>query len=67
MLRLDVGAGGGDAPPARLHDALEVVRGDAAGAEDVSVCEVPVEESDREVSPRNVARSHLLRRQVSYW
>ena len=37
---LDVGAGGGDAPACGLDDALEVVGGDAAGAEDVAVGEV---------------------------
>lgn len=37
---LDVGAGAGDGAAAGLDDALEVVGRDAAGAEDVAVCEV---------------------------
>lgn len=41
VLGLDVGAGGGDGAAGSLNDALEVVGGDAAGAEDVAVGEVP--------------------------
>ena len=37
---LDVGAGAGDGAAAGLDDAFEVVGGDAAGAEDVAVCEI---------------------------
>lgn len=37
---LDVGAGAGDGAAAGLDDALEVLGGDAAGAEDVAVCEI---------------------------
>ena len=40
VVGLDVGAGAGDGAAAGLDDALEVVRGDAAGAEDVAVGEV---------------------------
>ena len=40
MVVLDVGAGAGDGAAAGLNDALEVVGGDAAGAEDVAVGEI---------------------------
>lgn len=42
MLRLDVRACGGYAAACGLNNALKVVRGDAAGTEDVSVSEVSV-------------------------
>lgn len=42
VLGLDVGACGGDAAACGLDDALEVVGGDSAGAEDVAVSEVSV-------------------------
>ena len=40
VLRLDVGTGRGDAAAAGLHDPLEIVAGNASGAEDVAVGEV---------------------------
>lgn len=43
VLRLDVGAGGGDAAACGLDDTFEVVGRDAAGAENVTVGEVPVD------------------------
>ena len=40
VVGLDVGAGRLDGAACGLDDALEIVGGHAAGAEDVSVCEV---------------------------
>lgn len=40
VLGLDVGAGGGDAAACGLDDAFEVVGGDTASTEDVTICEV---------------------------
>lgn len=40
MVRLDIGTGAADCPAAGLDNALEIVRGNATSAEDVSVGEV---------------------------
>lgn len=41
VLRLDVGAGRGDAAARRLDNAFEIIGRDAAGTEDVAVREIP--------------------------